>query len=437
MRPALLVRLVVFTPFVAACERGEPLLPDSPTFAHEAVAPEVGENMLFHGQIPGLVGTDIEFQRRGDRVFAFVASMTEGFKVLDISDPAHPVVVGLFGSPGWQNDIQVGGNLAILSNDLPPDPRFPSCLECGTFEGIELIDITNPTLPVRIVDLATDGGAHNTTLIESIAYVSNPSRDAMDVVDVSDPTSPQVLIRYTTEGNCEGSPYPCEVIARGERQFAPHDITALSMPDKGHRLYVGAIDASFILDANDPFKVRVVSKIPNGDPDVSYQNIEIAHQADPSPDGRFLVISDERGGGLEVGCPGGGLHIYDITAEANPKKLGVWFANTTDGENCTAHNFRFLPDRNVLTVGWYTGGTWVLDVAPMAAEGELDNSEARDGQVTTWGRTLGFAILPGAETWAAKSRGLTADGRLFIYTDDMVRGMDVLEFTGQLPPPSR
>lgn len=420
---------------VLACERAAQMGPAEPAVSHEALSPEVGENMVFHGQIPGLVGTDIEFQRRGTTTLAFVAAMGEGFKVLDISDPAHPVLVGAYASPGWQNDIQLQGNLAILANDEPRDPRFPTCPECGTFEGIELIDVSNPALPVRIVDLATDGGAHNTTLIGSVAYVSNPSRDAMDVVDVSDPAHPRVLLRYTTDGSCAASPYPCRAIAPGERDFSPHDITALTMPDRGHRLYVAAVDASFILDANDPFKVRGVSKIPNGDPGASYQNIEISHQADPSPDGRLLVISDERGGGLDLGRPGGGLHVYDITAEANPKKLGVWFANTIGGGNCTAHNFRFLPDRNVLTVGWYSAGTWVADMGVPAGPGELDNSAALPGQVTTWGRTLGSAILPGADTWAAKSPGVTAGGRLFVYTDDMARGMDVFEYTGELPPP--
>lgn len=422
-------------------EGGDPVAPapPGPSFSHEELSPEVGENLVWHGQIPDLVGTDIEFQERQGRLLAFVASMGVGFKVVDITDPAHPLVIGVWDSPGWQNDIQVQGGLAILSNDLPPDPNFPTCLDCGTFEGIELVSVANPTLPLRITDLATDGGAHNTTLIGTTAYISNPSRDAMDVVDVSDPAEPRVLVRYASEGSCEGSPYECRVIAPGERDFDPHDITALTMPDKGHRLYVAAVRATFILDANDPFKVRVVSKIPNGDPAAGYDNIEISHQSDPSPDGRLLVVSDERGGGLDVGCPGGGLHVYDITAEANPKKLGVYFANTsavTDG-NCTVHNFRFLPDRSVLVTGWYTGGTWVVDMSGPSGDEEFDNSDVNPGQRTTWGRTLGFAIMPGADTWASKSPGLTADGRMFIYTNDMVRGMDVFEYTGSLPPPSK
>lgn len=70
-------------------------------------------------------------------------------------------------------------------------------------------------------------------------------------------------------------------------------------------------------------------------------------------------------------------------------------------------------------------------------DGELDNGDVNPGQRTTWGRTLGFAIMPGADTWASKSPGVRRDGRLFIYTDDMTRGMDVFEYSGPLPPPSR
>ena len=46
---------------------------------------------------------------------------------------------------------------------------------------------------------------------------------------------------------------------------------------------------------------------------------------------------------------------------------------------------------------------------------------AKPGQRTTWGRTLGFAVMPGADTWATKPPALTPDGRLFMYTGDMAR----------------
>lgn len=415
-----------------ACMGGDSAAPEAPRLSHDGVPPPAGENVVWHAQFPDIVGTDIEFQERDGRTYAFVASMGTGIRIFDVTDGAHPVPVGVYASSGYQNDIQAQGTLAILATDLPPDPRFPTCTTCGTFEGIELIDVSNLSAPVKLADLATDGGAHNSTLIGSVAYLSNPSRDAIDVVDVTDPRTPRVVLRLSTRARCGASPYPCKDL--GQTGWDPHDVTAQTTPDKGHRLYVGAIDATFILDVNEPRKARVVSKIPNGDFAASYQNIEISHQADPSPDGRLLVVSDERGGGVEeVTCPGGGLHVYDITSEANPKKLGVYFANYTGAGNCTAHNFRFLPDRNVLTLGWYSAGTWVVDLSGPPGAGEIDNSAVHPGQKTTWGRTLGFAIMPGADTWAAKSPGLTPQGRLFIFTDDITRGMDVFEFVGALP----
>jgi hypothetical protein len=314
MRRSGLSVLVLPLVFARCGEAPEAPAPSQPRFSHEAVAPPVGSNLLWRAQVPGFVGTDIEFQERGGRSYAFVAAMGEGFKIFDITDREHPALVGLHASPGYQNDVQVQGNLAILSTDLPPDPRFPTCTTCGTFEGIELVDISNLSRPVKLADLATDGGAHNSTLIGNAVYISNPSRDAVDIVDVSDPRRPQVIRRLSDADRCAVSPYPCDALR--QEGWDPHDVTAQTRPDKGHRLYVAAIGASFILDVTDPRKVRVVSRIPNGDPS-SYANIQIAHQSDPSPDGRLLVISDERGGGVgEVVCPGGALHVYDITSEA-------------------------------------------------------------------------------------------------------------------------
>jgi hypothetical protein len=223
-------------------------------------------------------------------------------------------------------------------------------------------------------------------------------------------------------------------VAPDETNWRPHDITARTLPGHRDRLYVAAIEATFILEVDNDRNVRVIAKIPDGYR-ASYANIQIAHQADPSPDGKFLVVSDERGGGIsEFPCPGGGLHVYDITNEEHPRKVGVYFApDTLPHGNCTVHVFRFLPDRDVLVTSWYTAGSWVVDISGPPGPGELTNGLKPD-QETTWGRTLGLAVLPGADTWATKSLGLTPDGRLFMYTDDMVRGMDVLEYTGPLPP---
>jgi hypothetical protein len=46
-----------------------------------------------------------------------------------------------------------------------------------------------------------------------------------------------------------------------------------------------------------------------------------------------------------------------------------------------------------------------------------------DDPRSTWGNTLGWNVMPGADTWSAK------EYKGYIYTGDMTRGMDVFSFT--------
>jgi hypothetical protein len=93
--------------------------------------------------------------------------------------------------------------------------------------------------------------------------------------------------------------------------------------------------------------VKALSVIPNttepGGPD-NVHNVSISHQADTTSDGKILIVSDERGGGLtETGCntgPGGvigGLHFFALAelkgvpaskgaSPSKPKKLGDYFS---------------------------------------------------------------------------------------------------------------
>jgi hypothetical protein len=42
---------------------------------------------------------------------------------------------------------------------------------------------------------------------------------------------------------------------------------------------------------------------------------------------------------------------------------------------------------------------------------------------STWGNTLGWNVMPGADTWSSK------EYKGYIYTGDMTRGFDVFAFT--------
>jgi hypothetical protein len=73
-----------------------------------------------------------------------------------------------------------------------------------------------------------------------------------------------------------------------------------------------------------------------------------------------------------------------------------------------------LPSRQLVTA-WYGGGVWHVDFskAPTGSDGIAEDPR------TTWGNTLGWNVMPGADTWSAK------EYKGNVYAGDMLRGFDV------------
>lgn len=170
----------------------------------------------------GIVGTDVELQSRTyttaggqtrTRDYAFVGTMGDGFRIYDVTNPAMPVLAGKFQDSGWQNDIQVRGDIAVSTFDgvAGEDSTASTCLKLPTNtqpgyvtnggQGVDIFRLTfrpenadNPTLVTPAFEVANPtcvgnppGGAHNATLHPSGEWlaISNPSSDwAVDVVDL-------------------------------------------------------------------------------------------------------------------------------------------------------------------------------------------------------------------------------------------------------------
>jgi hypothetical protein len=135
-------------------------------------------------------------------------------------------------------------------------------------------------------------------------------------------------------------------------------------------------------------------------------------------------------------CPGGGIHVWDISNEALPVKVGAYFIPDTFPSadpgarpnpvgvgpgifRCTAHVMRIAPDGKTLVMGWYSQGVQVLDLSglPGASVGAA-GTDAGTGikRLANW-------TMDGVDAWSAK-----IDDRGYIYTGDTARGMDVLRF---------
>jgi hypothetical protein len=271
-----------------------------------------------------------------------------------------------------------------------------------------------------------------------------------------------------------GVSFTCVVMKRPDGSSAsglwrPHDI---HFSRDGNTAYVAAINSTWIVDVSQVLsgKMRSIAVIPNeladGVHDVN--DISISHQSDVTSDGKLLIITDEEGGGLSnTDCnvdPNGiigAMHFWALAPIAGvpqskgasprtPKRVGAYVnpaptrapdplagaiaALPRPERACTVHVFRAggngsnSPGELVpgyggvstqpvtqLTTAWYGAGVWRVDFSgpPSNTDGIAEDPR------TTWGNTLGWNDMPGADTWSGK------EYKGYIYAGDILRGFDV------------
>ena len=184
----------------------------------------------------------------------------------------------------------------------------------------------------------------------------------------------------------------------------------------------------------------------------SDEGVAVSHENDPALGGKFMFVTDERGGGVvppgATCSPGldnpvgnGGLHVFDIRDPAKPV-----YAETADGKKaifisgsptpsptfCTIHVIEHVPtDEARVAVAYYDGGTKILDYM-VDADGKWSFKETASYR------------LPGANTWASEvfktqdnpdgTRTYFFVGTGFALGEGTARGIDVFSWTGPTNP---
>ena len=179
----------------------------------------------------------------------------------------------------------------------------------------------------------------------------------------------------------------------------------------------------------------------------SDQGVAVSHENDPALGGKYMLVTDERGGGVvppgATCSPGldnpvgnGGLHVFDISDPAKPV-----YAETTDGEKaiyigtsptpsptfCTIHVIEQVEGEARIVAAYYDGGTKIVDYT-IDAEGKWEFKE-----------TAAYR-LPGANTWASEVFKTVDNGdgtktyffvsSSFALGEGTARGIDVFSWTG-------
>jgi hypothetical protein len=367
-----------------------------------------------------------------------IAGNYDGFTIYDVSKRV-PEVVGVERCPGSQNDVSVWGDLVITSTD---SPRNVSGCDNGAaatqqsllgngWEGLRVFDWSDPSDPQLITAVQTKCGSHTHTLVPEpakgrlLAYVSSyspganancaPPHDLISIVEIplDEPERAKVIAEPVlfplVPGSGGGLP------GGQPTTSGCHDITAY--PEIG--LAAGAcMGEGIILDIKDPAAPKKLATITD-------LNFSFWHSATFSDDGTKVIFTDEQGGGTAAECTSadadnnGADAIYDISDPAAPKFLSYFKIprDQTNQENCVSHNGSLLPHptRDLFVQAWYQGGTSVIDFTDPKAPKEVAFFDR--GPIDP-------ATLVAGGHWSS----YWYNGR--IYGNEIHRGFDVLEYTG-------
>ncbi|MPY79894.1 MAG: hypothetical protein GEV04_15815 [Actinophytocola sp.] len=351
-----------------------------------------------------------------ERDFAVAGSWSVGARIFDITDPDEPRFVSEVECEQVRNDPAVkqftdaDGNSLWLLALAKDDFGGPICLRQPRIgdnhnAGITVYDVTDPYEWSAMYSVQFEGGAHNFTFHPTQPFGWAATGDLpgalgpplgfnwVPIIDFRDPNAPTIS--------------RIDVPAGG-----PHD---LEFSADGTRAYVAAENHYEIYDTTDPANPTLIGGTPNIG---SY-----AHGVFPTPDKSMMITNNESlvlGGFFVEGsgvCPGEGLAFYDIegAAESAPVLHGYYAPQQVEPLTgpCTSHFGKVADNNHVITIGWYTLGSRVVDFANRTLPQEV-----------------GAAVLEGSNAWSAKFY----QGP-YLYVGDINRGFDVFKWTGEGPAP--
>ena len=286
---------------------------------------------------------DVEI--KGD--YAYCA-MTYGLSVLNISDPSSIQHVShLYLPAGVSRRITLNGDYAYL---------------IGPGGGLQIIDISEPSNPVKVGECQTPGAAVNVAIVGSYAYVADGYAH-VQIIDISSPSSPRLL------GGLNIGYYATSIVIRGDYAYvsdlgsaglwilnvsnpaAPTISSNFATPDWGNDV---VLTGNYALLANT-----------FGDNNVAIRIVNIADPNSPQPVDSMLA---SEGGSMELAISGNyayalmgsTVRVIDLSAGVDKPVWGVSFGSIIDGREITVEGAR-------LYISDYEDGLYIYSLANPAA----------------------------------------------------------------------
>lgn len=383
----------------------------------EVVATPAGYGPLGITSLPG--AKEAVVGRDGTTVFVAV---TDGFAVVDASDPTNPqithenrsVLADVADGPLTQVfDAKVDGDrLAVVG---PANPGSDA------LQAVAVFDVSDPAAPRRISYHETEYFNHNCFVRDGVVYLcgNHPASDRPNALVTVDAKTGDELGRWSIveeEPGWSDVHFELRVL---------HDVWVAD-----GIAYLAHWDAgTWMVDVTDPADPRFLAKVrgrpPSALSDLSNEekNVESTeapgndHFVRPGGDGDLLAIGveawDVTADDGERDGPGG-IHLYDVSTPAEPDRLAFVEPPPTPDPSLggiwtTSHNFDIAGD--LLYSSWYRGGVCVFDVSTPSRP-ELLTAWRNDATTSFWTaqRADGFVVAssrkdPGDETSTEPNEG--------------------------------
>ena len=251
---------------------------------------------------------------KGD--FAYVAAGAAGLQVVDVSDPVLPVIVASLDTPGNANDVKVVGNTAFVADGS---------------SGLQLVDVTDPSSPMSIGAVDTPGVAQDVVVRGSLAYVADGDA-GLQIIDL---TVRSILGTVDTPGTAAGVDVDTSIAVVADRGTG---ILVMDISVPTNPFIVGGVDTGdafdVVLNSDDDFAF-----VAEGSSN-SFTSVDISNPADPFIRAttditlggilRDVALGNGFAFGAEISFANG-VPIIDVSEPANPVPRAVLdFSNFRD-----------------------------------------------------------------------------------------------------------
>ena len=280
------------------------------------------------------------------RDHAFVTVRSQGVQVIDVGDPSSPTLAGSIDLPGSNLAISVEGSVAIVVQSGIP------------FNGrVTVLDVTDPTTPAEAghVDNSNFFFFFGVALSGTHAYVSDER--GLNIINVGDPASPFV------EGYLNTSSALIHVAASGNLVFVNWDFSELrviDVSDPANPVLVGALPITDIQSLSTNGGLVFLA-------DGEIQIIDVHDPSLPEVIGRFSPPDDPVdvvvSGDFAYAAAGSEMRVWDVLDPASPISIANLDLPASSLGIDVVENTAFLSD--------FQDGLRVVDIGDPTAPVEI------------------------------------------------------------------